>query len=153
MKMKSFLATLLVVIPGLSFAASLGGVANTVIDQAQSSVVEIVAGAAVTGFFGVLTWIGATLRIKVVEHFNRETMLTAATNFANFAVDQLQARFLGSETDPIDVSDLIEQGIDYIKAGNPDAVKQSGISDDRLGKLVNGAMNDAMGKMIGNLSR
>lgn len=144
------LSIALVVVPGTALAASIGTIANNAIDSVQTEAVDYIATAAGTLFFGFLTWVGATIRIKVVEHFNREAIEKGVKNFADSVIDELQRRYLsrGALAEPIDVSDLIYKGIDYVRGGNPDAVRQSGITDDRLGRMLNGAMNKAITAVV-----
>ena len=67
-------------------------------------------------------------------------MELAAKRYANDMIDVLQQRMLGTSALP-QVGDLVRAGVDYIKTGNPDAVKESKISPDRLATIVRGALN------------
>lgn len=115
-------------------------VANTVIDQTQVQIIAGIVGVLVTGFFGFLTFIANKIGVKAQEYFNRDAIETAANRYANSIVDLLQERYLGAGTPP-KYNDLIREGLKYIKKGNPDAVEQSGITDDRLTTVLKSAIN------------
>lgn len=56
------------------------------------------------------------LKIKVAEYFNHDTMKTAAENFANSVIDDLQARYLAQDTP--DLSDLMARGFEYVQGAS-----------------------------------
>lgn len=128
---------LLMAAPG-AYAASLGGVVNPIIDQLQVDLVGRLVESVVGVFFLVATWISGKVGIRFVERLNRQTLQEAATRYANSIIDQIQLRYLGSA--PPDLSDLIGQGITYIKTGNAGTVKQTRITDDRLGTYIEEAI-------------
>lgn len=121
-------------------AQSIAPVANTLIDQTQGIVVAYLTEIIVAAFFGFLAWVAKTLRIKVVEYFNRDAILRAVTNFANANIDLLQARYLDSQNP--DLRDLIADGIAHVRTGSPDAVAESRITQDRLATIVEGALRE-----------
>lgn len=127
-------------------AQTITPVANTVIDQSQGILVAYLSEIIVAVFFGFLAWITKTLRIKVVEYFNRDAILKAVTNFGNANIDLLQARYLKSSNP--DLADLVTKGIQYVQTGSPDAVAQSGMTRDRLATIVEGALRARASGMV-----
>lgn len=117
-----------------AYAAPVVANINPVIDQVQAPVAAWIADLMVSAFFAAATWLGGIIGVRVIEKLNRATMREAAERFANGIIDQVQARYVG-EAAP-DLTDLVNQGIGYIKTGNAGTVKQSKISDDRLGAYV-----------------
>lgn len=138
---RAALTAALILAATASAAAAAGALipaGNAVIDQAQASFVDWIVGLVVTGFFGLLAWIAARLKIKVVEYFNRNAITAAATNFANSVIDELQARYLASASP--DLSDLIIEGAGYVRDGSRDAIKEGQMSAARLETIVTGAL-------------
>lgn len=136
---RAVLSLILLLTAALPAAAqSIAPVANSIIDQTQGIVVAYLTEIIVAAFFAFLAWIAKSLRIKVVEYFNRDAILTAVTNFANANIDLLQARYLASQSP--DLGDLIAKGIAHVQSGSPDAVAQSKITQDRLATIVEGAL-------------
>lgn len=126
----------------ITIPPTVGTAINTTIDSIQNDVVTYIVGAAMTAFFSALTWVSLKLKIKVTEYFNRNAMELAAKRYANDMIDVLQNRLIGtSSLQTIEVTDLVRSGIDYIKTGNSDAVKESKITTDRLATIVRGALN------------
>ena len=131
-------AALAFALPGLDAGAMIP-VVNGAIDQAQPSIAEWISttfDAVLTGF---VIWIGRGVGIKFIEKMNRDAIKTAAGNFANFVVDELQARFLRAGPQA-DISDLVELGLDYVRGGSKDAIKENKVEAERLRKQVEGAL-------------
>ncbi len=132
--------------PIAAVAASVGAIANPIIDQVQGEVVLWVVGGAVSLFWGVASWFGGVIGVRFVERMNRATLQEAAARYANGLIDLAQARYL--DANPSAVSDLVQGGIDYIKGGNAGTVRQSKITDDRLGAYVVEAIQKARGDRL-----
>ena len=124
--------------PMLALAASVGDVANPIIDRVQGEIVIWIAGGVVSAVMGVAGWFGSLVGIRVVEKLNRDTLREAAERYANGLIDLAQARYL--DANPGAIADLVAGGIDYIKTGNPGTVKQTRIKDDRVGAYVTEAI-------------
>lgn len=127
--------------PIAAVAASVGAIANPIIDQVQGEVVLWVVGGAVSLFWGVASWFGGIIGNRFIERMNRATIQEAAARYANGLIDLAQARYL--DDNPSAINDLVQGGIDYIKSGNAGTVKQSKIKDDRLGAYVAEAIQKA----------
>lgn len=130
-------------------ATTVGSIVNPMIDSIQGQLVEYIVGAAATAFFAVATWVGRKIGIKVTEHFNREAIELAANRYANSVIDLLQRELDAKGT--VDMIDLLPAGIEYIKKGNPDAVKESGIDDTHLKRIVKGAIGDKVIDLVAKL--
>lgn len=133
---------LAVFVPASAMAASIGAVANPVIDQFQGELVRGLVNGALALFWAAATWLGGIIGWRFVEKLNRQTLQEAAERFGNTVIDEVQARYLGSATP--DLRDIIQQGVDYIKDGNAGTVKQSKVTDDRLGAYVSAAIKQSM---------
>lgn len=134
-------ALALVFVPIMALAASVGAIANPVIDQVQGEVAAWVVSGAVSVFFGVASWFGGMVGIRLTEKLNRATIREAAERYANGLIDLAQARYL--DANPSAITDLVADGIGYIKSGNAGTVKQSRIKDGRLGAYVTEAIQKA----------
>ena len=80
--------------PMLALAASVGDVANPIIDRVQGEIVIWIAGGVVSAVMGVAGWFGSLVGIRVVEKLNRDTLREAAERYANGLIDLAQARYL-----------------------------------------------------------
>lgn len=133
----------LLVMAAAARAAGIAAAANPLVDAIQIQIVEYVVGAAVATFFTVASYIGGKFGIKLIEEKSRATLQEAAERFANSIIDQVQARYLGGVAP--DMSDLIAQGVDYVKSGNPGTIRQIKITDDRIGAYVSAALRQVSG--------
>ncbi len=127
-------AFLIAFIAPTSYAASIGTIANPVIDQVQGEIVTWIITGIVSAFLGLVSWLGGIVGVRLIERLNRATIQEAAERYANGLIDLAQARYL--DANPSAVGDLVARGIDYIKGGNAGTVKQSKMKDDRLGAYV-----------------
>lgn len=125
---------LAVFLPAGAMAASIGTVANPLIDQFQGELVNWIVSGALAVFWAVATWLGGIIGWRFIEKLNRATMQEAAERFANTVIDELQLRYLGSAAP--DLSDIVQRGVTYIKDGNAGTVRQSKIKDDRIAAYV-----------------
>lgn len=136
-----FAAAVLICLPLAAFAATIGAIANPIIEQAQPLIVDAVTNGFVAAFFAVATWISGKIGIRFIERLNRQTIQEAARRFASTVVDQIQERYFGATSAP-DLSDLIGAGVDYIKAGNSGTVKGGKFTDSKLADYVTEAIQD-----------
>lgn len=127
---------------GAAWALDLAAAANTVVDQAQPSAAEWIGTTVSSAVMIFATWLGRVIGIKVVEYFNRDAITTAAKNFANSVIDELQLRYLRAGRADPDLRDLIIKGTQYVTGGSQDAVKESGIRTDRIKTIVEGALKE-----------
>lgn len=135
---------LAVFLPVGAMAASIGTVANPLIDQFQGEFVSWIVSGALAIFWTVATWLGSIIGWRFIEKMNRATMQEAAERFANTVIDELQLRYLGNATP--NLSDIVQRGVDYIKDGNAGTVKQSKIKDDRIAAYVTEGLMKALKK-------
>lgn len=136
-------------LPLVALAQGIGTIANPVIDQAQPTVADWISTGITSAVWGFLAFMARKTGIKFIEKMNRDAIRTAAVNFANFAIDELQERFLGAApgVSP-DLSDLIVRGVDYVRGGSKDAIAESGIATDRLAKQVEGALREKGAELL-----
>lgn len=127
--------------PIMALAASVDALANPIIDQVQGEVAAWIVSGAVSIFFGIASWFGGMIGIRVTEKLNRATIQEAAERYANGLIDLAQAKYL--DANPGAVTDMLAGGIDYIKSGNAGTVKQSKIKDERLEAYVVEAIQKA----------
>lgn len=123
-----------ILVPTAAVSASIGNVANPLIDHFQGQVITWIVSGVMALFWGVATWLGGIIGWRFVEKLNRATMQEAAERFANTVTDELQERYLGNATP--ELSDLVQRGVDYIKDGNAGTVRQSKIKDNRIAAYV-----------------
>lgn len=133
-----------VFLPAGAMAASIGTVANPLIDQFQGEFVSWIVSGALAAFWTVATWLGSIIGWRFIEKMNRATMQEAAERYGNTVIDELQMRYLGNPAP--DLSDLIQRGVGYIKDGNAGTVKQSKIKDDRIAAYVTEGLMKALKK-------
>ncbi len=134
-----FLAALaLAFAPIVAFAASVGAIANPVIDQVQGEIVTWVVAGAVSAFFGVASWFGGVIGVRVTEKMNRATLQEAAERYANGLIDLAQARYL--DASPSSIEAMVAEGVGYIKTANAGTIRQLKIKDDRIGAYVTEAI-------------
>lgn len=129
---------LLVMVPTLAVAQVIG-VVNPLIDTVQGQVVAYIAVTVTSLFFGFLAFIGNKLKIKVAEHFNRETIEKGAKRFANSVVDQIQEALAKGEKP--NIGHLVRIGVEYVRTGNADAVRESKLTTARLETIVKAELN------------
>lgn len=122
-------------------AQSVGAVANPAIDQLQAPIAAWIAELAASAFLAAATWLGGIIGWRFVEKLNRATIKEAAERYANGLIDLAQARYL--DANPSAIGDYVSAGIDYIKSGNAGTVRQSKITDDRIGAYVTEAIQNA----------
>lgn len=132
---------LAVFLPAGAMAASIGTVANPLIDQFQDELVNWIVSGALVAFWTVATWLGGIIGWRFIEKLNRATLQEAAERYVSTIIDQLQMRYLGLSAP--DLTDLIAEGVDYIKGGNAGTVKQSKVTDDRLQAYIVAAISEA----------
>ena len=80
--------------PIVALAASVGDVANPIIDRVQGEVAIWLAGGVVSTVVAAAGWFGSLVGIRVVEKLNRDTLREAAERYANGLIDLAQARYL-----------------------------------------------------------
>src|SRR5690606_15541283 len=120
----------------------LASTANTVVDQAQPAAAEWIGTTVSSAVMIFATWLGRVIGIKVVEYFNRDAIATAARNFANSVIDELQLRYLRAGPAGPDLGDLIIRGTGYVAGGSQDAVRESGMRTGRIETIVEGALKE-----------
>lgn len=122
-------------------------VVNGAIDQAQPSLADWISTTFDATLSVFLIWLGRKVGIKLIEKLNRDAIRTASRNFANFVVDELQARFLRAGPQA-DISDLVERGLDYVRGGSKDAIKEKKVEAERLRKQVEGALREKAADLL-----
>lgn len=147
-RLLAFALIALTLAPLTAAAASIGSIANPIIDQVQGEVVRWIVGGALAAFWSAATWLGGVIGWRFIEKMNRATIQEAAERYANTIIDQIQVRYLASANGLPDLSDLVLGGIGYIKAGNGGTVKSGGFTDSKIGDYVTGAINDKLMRVL-----
>lgn len=133
-------AALLALYPVVSLAFVTDGITNQLIDRAQPAAALWFSNIVTTLFLGFTAWLGNRIGIRVLEKFNRDAVKTAAENFANSVIDELQLRFLDADKVQPDITDLVNRGVEYVSKGSPDAIKNLPLLPYRLRQQVEGAL-------------
>lgn len=133
-------------LPTLAGVSAAGMMIDPLIDKVQPAVVEYLSVGAGAAFAAAATFLTQRFGIKVFEYFNRQVIETAVKTFADSVIDMLQDRY--TKSDNPEISDLVREGIEYVKSGNPDAIRQSGIDDNRLAVKVKAALNTKTEELI-----